>query len=100
MKQQIFSTYSDSELSTIISNAVESTISRLLKSQQKDPELLTRMQVTQILGISLPTLDEYTKIGLIPAFRIGTRIRYKKEDVYNALNDLSKIKHQRKAVIS
>ncbi len=73
----------------------------LLDIKQKKPEqenltLLTRQQTAQILGISLPTLDDYTRNGIIPASRIGTRIRYKKADVYSALKEISTIKYGRK----
>ena len=51
-----------------------------------DQDLLSRKEVCQILKISLPTLNTWTKEGLIPSYRIGTRILYKSEDVNSALN--------------
>ncbi len=48
-------------------------------------ELLTRNQTAKLLGITLPTLRKYTCDGLIPGYRIGTRVRYKRSEVIGAL---------------
>jgi excisionase family DNA binding protein len=52
--------------------------------------LLSRNEVAEILKISLPTLHDWTKKGLIKSYRIGNRIRFKKEDVFNALQERTK----------
>lgn len=48
-------------------------------------KLLTRVETAQILQISLPTLHDYTKRGLIKSYRIGTKIRYKFQEIEEAL---------------
>lgn len=48
-------------------------------------KLLTRSETAQILQISLPTLHVYTKRGLIKSYRIGTKIRYKSQEIEEAL---------------
>lgn len=55
-------------------------------STNSDQEYLSRKEVSQILKISLPTLNTWTKEGLLPSHRIGSRILYKPEDVTTALN--------------
>ncbi|WP_423148039.1 helix-turn-helix domain-containing protein [Rubrolithibacter danxiaensis] len=47
--------------------------------------LLTRVETAQILQISLPTLNTYTKRGLIKSYRIGSKIRYKFAEIEEAL---------------
>lgn len=47
--------------------------------------LLTREETAKMLSISLVTLWKYTKSGVLPAHRIGSKIRYKKEEVLQAL---------------
>jgi len=47
--------------------------------------LLTRQQTSKLLGITLPTLGQYTRRGLIPGYRIGTRVRYKRSEVIGAM---------------
>ena len=94
MESTILVNVSVSELTQIIADAVADQVKHLTPPT-KDPELLTRAEVAKILGISLPTLNDWTKRGIIPALRIGSRIRYKKPDVYKALNDVDTLKYQR-----
>jgi DNA-binding transcriptional MerR regulator len=47
--------------------------------------ILTRSQTASLLGITLPTLHSYTKMGIIPSYRIGGIVRYKLEEVLNSL---------------
>lgn len=51
-------------------------------------ELLTREEAAQVLGITLPTLREYTKRGLVVGYRIGTRVRYKRSEVLGSLQQI------------
>ena len=51
--------------------------------------LLTRVEAAQLLGITLPTLREYTRKGFVTGYRIGTRVRYRRNEV---LNDLRRIR--------
>ena len=48
---------------------------------------LTRGEVSQFLKISLPTLHRYTKDGILKSYRIVGKVRYKIEDVENALKE-------------
>ena len=48
---------------------------------------LTRGEVATQLQISLPTLHNYTKEGLIKSYRIGGKVRYKAEDIEQALKE-------------
>lgn len=59
--------------------------------------LLTRQETARLLKISLPTLDDWTKTGVIKAKRIGTRIRYAHCDVEAAIKDLPNLKYSRRA---
>ena len=81
----------------IVRNEIESAISQTLQFQDPEPDqsLITRKDAASILGVSLPTLNEWTKTGLIRAKRIGTRIRYLRSDVYNALKDVDTLKYRR-----
>jgi excisionase family DNA binding protein len=48
-------------------------------------EYITREQVSELLQISLPTVDSWTKKGILFAYRIETTKRYKKSEVEAAL---------------
>lgn len=47
--------------------------------------LLTRRQVAQIIGVSLPTLHNMTKAGKLTGYRFGHVVRYKLGEVEKAL---------------
>jgi len=79
---------------TTVRNEVEKIVSGLIQSEPA-PELITRKETAQIYGISLVTLNEWTKNGIIPAQRIGTRIRYKRADVYASLKNVETLKYRR-----
>ena len=77
-----------------------SILTEIIESKpQKEHEIpkesyLTRQDVADILKISLPTLNELTKSGQLPSYRIASNIRYKATDIEQALiNNTPKVKH-------
>ncbi len=60
-------------------------------------QLLTRKETAQKLGISLPTLNQWTKDGLIVAHRIASRVRYRTKDVEASLIQVRSVKEKRRA---
>ena len=72
----------------IVSAEVQKAIDILTPKKNNDPELLTRKETAKILGISLVTLWNWTSNGILPGKRIGTRIRYEKQLVYNSLKNI------------
>ena len=82
-------------IQTIVSNEVQRAVELLTPPADTTPELLTRKQTAQILGISLVTLNEWTKNGIIPAKRIGGSVRYEKQPVYDSLKDIKTLKYRR-----
>jgi len=73
---------------TITAAVVKTLESAPLNS--KNEKLLTRQQTAKILQVSLPTLNNWTKKGIIKANRINSRVRYREEDVYLALENYNK----------
>lgn len=59
------------------------------KNVEPNEVLLTRDETAKMLSISLVTLWKLTKKDKLPAFRIGTRVRYKKSDVIKALKKMN-----------
>ncbi|RYE56582.1 MAG: DNA-binding protein [Sphingobacteriales bacterium] len=57
-------------------------------------EYLTRKEAATLLGVSLPTLNEWTKNGTVQGYRIASRVRYKRSELETSL---SKIKTRRRA---
>ena len=79
------------QLKAYISDTIRDEFSKLAPSKSTNEQeattesYLTRQEVASILKISLPTLNELTKSGLLPSFRIASNIRYKASDINLAL---------------
>jgi len=73
-------------IKTIVQNEVQKIVSGLPTATEPAPELITRKETALILGISLPTLSVWTSTGIIPAQRIGTRIKILKTFMSEANN--------------
>ena len=82
-------------IKTIVSAELKNAVSELTTKREIEPELITRKETAEILGVSLPTLHEWTKKGVLPAKRIGSRIRYERTAVYDALKSVEPIKYRR-----
>lgn len=63
-----------------------------LEQQEKLDELLTRQETANILKVSLVTLWDWTKKDILPAYRIGNKIRYKKREVLDSLKRRNRFK--------
>ena len=88
---------SKSELKDLIGQAVAAQFSiRQAEPSVKEFGILTRAETAKILGITLSTLHEWTKNGVIQGTRIGTRVRYRQSDVENALKDIQHVKYSRR----
>ncbi len=86
----LLETISANDLRVIISDEVKKGVESALKDQKQKPEVefITRKDAASILGISLVTLNEWTKTGRVPAYRINTRVRYKLHEVYACANKI------------
>lgn len=56
---------------------------------------LTRREVSEKLRLTLTTIDKYTKLGYLKAYRIGGQIRYKANEVEKSLQEIKNLKYQR-----
>jgi hypothetical protein len=48
----------------------------------------TRHETADMLNISLPTLNIYTKRGILTGYRIGKRVLYKQSEIESALTQI------------
>lgn len=53
-------------------------------------KLLTRQETAELLSVSLVTLWDWTKKDIVPAYRIGNKVRYKKSEILLALKQMNK----------
>ncbi|QJB41725.1 helix-turn-helix domain-containing protein [Chitinophaga oryzae] len=97
MENLVLSSIPLEELKNVISDTVRCELSKHLEVKSQSPktaELLTRKEAAQLLGISLPTLLDYTKSGKITGYRLGTRVRYKREELEQSLMQIRSAKQK------
>ncbi|MEO5990319.1 MAG: helix-turn-helix domain-containing protein [Ferruginibacter sp.] len=68
------------ELGAIISK----TLLSISENKQPETELITRQQVADIFGISLPTVHSWVNTGILTAYKIGNKTRFNKSEVLQA----------------
>jgi excisionase family DNA binding protein len=91
MSEHLFSSLPLEQLKAEISNEIFNRIAPLIQSATKpkpETELLTRREAAKLLGVSLPTILDWTKTGKIIGYRIASRIRYKRNEIENALSQI------------
>lgn len=59
-------------------------------SSNEEEELIDSKEAASLLRVSTVTLHHWKKQGRIPYYRIGSRIRFKKKEVLEALNNCEK----------
>jgi hypothetical protein len=82
------------DLQNLIRTSIREEI-QILLPKIGDPKYLTRKETAEFLKISLPTLHEYTKHGLVKGFRIGTRVLYKLEDLEQDIKSIEVSRYRR-----
>jgi hypothetical protein len=85
------------ELRKIIKEVLEENLSQAHSSKEHCQGLsyLNRFEVARILNISLPTLNNWSKAGLVQSYRIGNRVLYKPEEIDQTLKSVKNLKYKR-----
>jgi excisionase family DNA binding protein len=65
------------------------------KEEPNRKPYLNRFEVAELLKISLPTLNNWSKSGIIQSYRIGNRILYKTEEIDQAIQAVKNLKYKR-----
>ncbi len=90
MTKMMFTSIELPELKKIVEDAIFNQLKSFAPTvEQKQNQLLTRKQTASFLCISLPTLHDWTKTGIIKAHRIGNRVLYKIDEINNSLNQIN-----------
>lgn len=79
------------QIEGITSNALLNEVENLLKNAfstiatpQPETEFITRQHVADLFGISLPTVHSWMNTGILTAYKIGNKTRFKKCEVLAA----------------
>lgn len=85
MEKLIRITFSIEELQAIIDKAVKTALKDLASTKPGEPavesKLFSRAETAEFLKISLVTLYEWTKNGILKSYKIGGRVYYKQEEL-------------------
>jgi hypothetical protein len=94
MDNVILSTYTPEQLTGIINNAVTEAVKsiKIDASTPQSEKLLTRKETADKLKISLVTLNDWTKRGLIQSYLIGGRVLYKDSEIEASLYKTQTVK--------
>jgi excisionase family DNA binding protein len=70
------------------------TLESQIKTLQQQPttatgKLMTRFEVSALLGVSLVTVHNWSKSNILTAHRIGNKVRFKENEVLNALQQIN-----------
>ncbi len=85
------------ELKRIFKEVLEEKLGQESKSKESGRGLayLNRFEVAKLLNISLPTLNNWSKSGIIQAYRIGNRVLYKPDEIDQAIQAVKNLKYKR-----
>lgn len=71
-----------SEIKEMVRQVMESCE---LTAQNDSERVLTRKETGELLQVSFVTLNKWNKLGVLPAYSVGTRVYYKWTDVQNSM---------------
>ena len=71
----------------------KNVITTLLNEKKEIDILLTRQETANLLNVSLVTLWDWTRKDVVPAYRIGYKVRYKKSEVLTSLKQINRFKN-------
>ena len=87
MKQIFLVGFDSNEFLNEISQLIDNKFSQIVNKPltQNEPKFISRKEVAELLKITLPTLNVWTKSGILTSYRVGKRILYKSEEVEQSI---------------
>ena len=84
------------QLQTAITEAVKLEFKNINNVPVDDPiEYISRKEASKFLNISLVTLNEWSKTGLLRCYRIGSKVLYKKAEIVKSIKLVPQLKFRR-----
>lgn len=70
------------DIEAMIKRAMDERLEAFYKSMKANPPVLVkRKEAARIIGVSLPTLDAYGRVGILHPKHIGGRVFYLEEEL-------------------
>jgi len=79
----------------MIGEVVREQLETLIPKKEPDAYYLSRAEAAAKLRVTLSTVDKYAKAGLIQAYRVGGRIRFKSNEIEKAFEQVKNAKYRR-----
>jgi excisionase family DNA binding protein len=83
------------DFETLIRECVKTELQNHAPAPPPKTDYITRHTAAQILGISLPTLNDWSKRGIITSYKIATRVRYKKNEIEACIEKVNTLKYRK-----
>lgn len=95
MNNLFLSTHTTEELTGLISQAVKEAVKSIqaVPTNSTSEKLLTRKECSEKLKVSLVTLNDWSKRGLIQSYLIGGRVLYKDSEIEASLYQVKTVKY-------
>lgn len=89
MKQYVHTSIPILEFQKLVRKCIQEELQHL-SLQDSDEAIIKTDEVCQMFQVSKVTLHQWRKQGLIPFYRIGSRIFFKKSELISAMQSVSK----------
>ena len=96
MGQILVSGITVNELLSQVEQLIDAKFSIFPKKENDQPEYLSRKEVAKLLKITLPTLHDWTKLGFLKSYKMGSRVLYKLSEVKETLEKAQTYKHKKR----
>jgi excisionase family DNA binding protein len=98
MNDQILYSMKLVELLSKIEEIIDKRLEALRPQKEEATAYISRKEVADILKITLPTLRDWTRLGWLKSYKIGTRVLYKRREVEEAIEGLMSHKNKKGGV--
>lgn len=96
MNQILLNGINLNELLEKIGQLIDKKVVKIQQPTEKNhSQFISRVEVAQILKISLPTLNEWTKLGWLTSYKMGNRVLYKADEVELAFCNVTAYKNKK-----
>ena len=90
MQSSILIQITAEQLTELINSSIKTHLSEALAPlSQTQTALLSKKEAKQLLGVTMNTLDKHIKNGTIPAYGLGARLMFKKDEVLASLTRIN-----------
>ncbi len=96
MEKHILFSFSGEELERLIRICIKSELANFtpqIPTQSK--KFISRKKTASILGISLVTLGDYCKRGIIPSYRIGSKVLFIESEIIESVTLVKSVKNKK-----